>query len=75
LRFVKEEMDVFRHHHVTVNAQAIGLANSFERLDESFTGMSVLKIGAAMVTTERQKVDFSGFLEALQSPRHGVRVG
>jgi hypothetical protein len=73
-RFVQEEMDVFRHHHVTVDAQDIGLANSFERLDKSLTGVDLLKIRAAVIAAKRQEMNISGFLEALQSPRHGVKV-
>jgi hypothetical protein len=63
--FVEQQVNVFRHDYVAINAENVVQAHSFECLEKSFACMFGCQVRAAAITTERKEMNSSGFLEAL----------
>jgi hypothetical protein len=69
--FTNQEMNVFRHDHVSVDAQPIAMTRSFQRILEAVSSRRTSEQRLAVITTEGEKVGLPSFLVALQPPRHG----
>jgi hypothetical protein len=62
---------VFRHRHISEDQQLIFLPHAFQRGFKGRSGGWGGEAWTAVKTTGREKVKLEGFLEALESPRHG----
>jgi len=70
LRFAHQNMNVFRHHDVSVNAKLETSPHSFQRSLEHSPLRVCRKQRATMVAAECHEMTVSGLVKTLQSPRH-----
>jgi len=75
LWFGDQQVDVFGHDYVAVNAEAISAAGPLQTFEKNVSQGGVGEIGLAMITTERQKVRLLGVMVASQVTCHGWSVG
>ncbi len=74
LRFVEQQMHVLWHDDVSVDAQLIGLPDSFERGDKGCPCLLACQLRLTSKTAEREEVNLPCLLEAFQSPGHRERL-
>jgi hypothetical protein len=63
-------MDVFGHEDVSVEEELVSAAEGFESTQENSSGVVVVEIAKAAVTTEGEEVEVSFGLESLEPARH-----
>ena len=65
-----QQVKVFRHDHIPVNAQTKAAAHAFQSRHECGSRGVRRQVGAAVIAAERDEVALAGVMEALQSPGH-----
>lgn len=70
LGFAHEQMNVIRHHDVTVNAESKTSADTFECQLEDSSARIASEERPTMIAAEGNEVTLSAFVKTLQSPRH-----
>jgi hypothetical protein len=63
-------MDVFGHEDVSVQEELVSAAEGFESIQENSSGVVIVEIAKAAVTTEGEEVEVSFGLESLELTRH-----
>ncbi len=61
-------MHMFRHNHVTIDAETIMAATLLQRFLKNHFRGSLTKQGEATITTERNEVQLLRFVKSSQSP-------
>ena len=69
-RFIREQVDVFRHHHVTVHAHRKTPARYFQLAQQDAACLGRVQPWLATVATEGDEVKLAALLETSQAPRH-----
>jgi hypothetical protein len=67
-------VDVFGHDYVPGDEEAVPFARAFENFEEGVPGLWCAEKRVAVLTAEGNKMKTMGFLETLETPRHGFRV-
>ena len=62
------------HDDVSVNAEAVGLADTLQGGHECFSGLGGGELRLRVIATERQEMVLTRLLETLQSPGHVDRL-
>src|SRR5438105_14751653 len=73
-RFTHQQMHMFGHDHVTVDAELILLAHPFQRGEERTACDRTHQIRFPTIATKREEMDTMTLLDALQSPWHASEV-
>jgi hypothetical protein len=58
-------MNVFRHHHISVNEEVIAAADALQTFEKDISERGVRKIRMPLITTESQKVRLARVMIAL----------
>lgn len=74
LRLVYQQVHVLRHDYVSVHAKAELLANTLQGGFEDSARREASEIWQSVITAESEEVELTRFVEALQSPGHGLRL-
>src|SRR5205085_4694614 len=74
LGFVDQQVHVFRHHHVSIDAKRKLFPDPFQRRLERDARLGAGEIRPPAITTESEEVKLSGLLKALESPRQETRA-
>jgi len=70
LRFAEQQVNVFGHDHITVDAKVETDAHTLQRGLENLPGDGCRERGTTMVTAEGHEVGLSGRVKSFESPRH-----
>jgi hypothetical protein len=68
--FADQQVNVFRHDHVSGDEESVPSARAFESVFEDFACMGVRQQRVTMMTAEGYEVEASCLLETPESPRH-----
>ncbi len=69
-RFIDQQVNVFRHDHISIDADAEMPSHFFETCDEQVIEIGRLEARLSAGTTEGEEVGLSGLLKASQTSRH-----
>ena len=69
-RLANQQVNVFGHDDVSVNAHLEAQSHAFERLNKEVIDMRRCEVRAPLVTTECEEMGLPGFVESSQSARH-----
>jgi hypothetical protein len=67
-------MNVFRHHHVSVDRQIETAAHVLKTVNKDLEQIDRRKVWPALVTTKSYKVGLAGLLKAPETPRHETNL-
>jgi hypothetical protein len=67
LRLAEQQVNVFRHHHLSVDAHVEATTHGFEATWEQVVNYGVDEIGLAAITTEGDEMRLSGFVKPAQT--------
>ena len=82
LRFADQQMNMFRHNHVSVNAHSEAASHVLQTRNHQVIGIRRIEIGSSAIATEGEEVGLPGLLETSQitgikktytRPRSGVQ--
>jgi hypothetical protein len=65
-------MDVLGHDHIANDIHSVLAASLFKRLLELPFRAVAVEIRTAAIATERNEMELLGFLETVETPRHGL---
>jgi len=71
LRFAQQQVDVFRHQEVSIDAQSTLTTDTFQRSEKIVAEVFIRQTRLTAITTESNEVRLPGLLKAYQSLRHG----
>ena len=69
-RFTQQKVNVYGHHHISVDEGAELNAHVFQTRKELVIGDDRLETGLAMITTESEEMRLAGVVLAAQSAGH-----
>jgi len=72
--FAQKKVDVFGHDDISVHPQLKTPAHSLQTHREEVIDSRTVEEGLPPITTERNEMRLSGFVEAVETARHGERV-
>jgi hypothetical protein len=69
-----QQVHVFRHDYVSLHAEAELLANTLQGGFEDGARRDAFEIWPSVIAAESEEVELTRLVEALQSPRHVLRL-
>lgn len=74
LRLAEQQLNVFGHDHITVDAKFETEAHTLQSGLENLPGHGCRERGTTMVRGEGHEVSLPGRVKSFQSPRHGASL-